>query len=217
MDKAINVIVADDSKLIRDGLVSVLSRVSNISVVSAAENGKELLKLLDFLNPDIVLLDIKMPIMDGLQALKIIVKKYPKIKAIMISMYFEKALIEKMSEMGAWGFIPKGCDDVLIEETILAVNGGSKRFNTEIPYDLVTKELNKKEHEFDNPDNLSLRELEILGLICQCKPNKQMADILRVTVRTIEFHKTNIYKKTRCVSTSDLVLYSLKRGIFAIK
>jgi DNA-binding NarL/FixJ family response regulator len=216
MKKTISVTIVDDSRLFRDGLISVLREIPKIKVISTAENGKVLLELLEVSNPDIVLLDIEMPVLDGEKALEIISVRFPHIKTIIISMYFDGTLIEALKEKGAWGFIPKGCNDKMIEETIFSVYEGVKTFNTETASGLVLKQKTKSKRAFENKDNLSEREIEIINLICLCKSNKQIANILFITERTVEFHKTNIYKKTKCVSSPDLVLYSIKNGLMVL-
>jgi DNA-binding NarL/FixJ family response regulator len=216
MAKSVKIIIVDDSKLFRDGISSILNDYSNISVIAGASNGLELLDKLKVSIPDIVLLDIEMPVMNGEEALEIINNKFPLVKTIMVSMFFDKALIELYKQKGAWGFIPKGCNDKKIEDTIFSVYNGIKVFNDDVAYDLVHKQQVKSKKVFYNTDNLSEREIEIMNLICLCKSNKQIASTLFITERTVEFHKTNIYKKTKCVSGSDLVLYSIKNGLMVL-
>jgi two-component system nitrate/nitrite response regulator NarL len=216
MEEIVKVIIVDDSKIFRDGITSVLNDVPNITVVGGASNGLELLDQLKTIKPDIILLDSEMPRMNGDQTLEILNKQFPAIKTIMVSMFFDTILIDSFKRKGAWGFVPKGCSDEKIEKTIISVYNGLMIFNIDVASDLLLKQQVKCKRTFHNIDQLSEREIEIMDLICLCKSNKQIASILSITERTVEFHKTNIYKKTKCVSGPDLVLYSIKNGLMVL-
>lgn len=210
----IKIAIVDDAQIIRDGAKSVLESNPGIEVVSCAGNGKELMEFLQFPYPEIILLDAEMPIMSGAKTLEILAMNFPAIKVIMYSMYLEHSLLERYKKMGAFGFVPKGSDDKVLVNTIYSVYRNVKTYNEEISSELLTKQKGKK--EFLNTDKLSQRELEVMNLVCLCKSNKQMADILCVTERTIEFHKTKIYKKTGMLCTSDLILYAIKNGLMVL-
>lgn len=214
MNEKIKIIIVDDSQLLRDGISVSLNRNPNLSVIDQAANGVELMVLLPNSKPDIILLDIKMPVMDGEKTLEFLNRNFPEIKVIMMSMYFEQLLIEEYKGKGASGFIPKGCDDVIITDTILSVHQEKKVFNEEISKKLSHEIKNSGKKHFLNEYNLSVRELEIVRSVCLFKFNKQIADVLCVTERTVEFHKTNIYKKTGFECTSDLILYAIESGIW---
>jgi DNA-binding NarL/FixJ family response regulator len=211
----IKLIIADDHEIFRDGFKLMLSKFPEIKLVGEAANGRELLELIEKENPDVILTDIKMPVMDGIEATKKIVELYPDKGIIGLSMYDDDELIIEMLEAGAKGYLIKNAGKEQIIEAIKTVYKdepyycrttsnkltqmiAKSRFN---PYKKTTKA------EF------SEREKEIIACICDEMTNKEIGDKLFISVRTVEGHRLKILEKMNVKNTVGLVVYAIKNGI----
>lgn len=215
----INVILVDDHQIIRDGIKAFLKDDSDINIVGEADNGKQLLQLLEENQPDLVLMDINMPEMDGYEATKLLQKNYPDIKILILSMLDHEKYVSKMLNAGASGYILKnsGKDELLCG--IRQVSRGYKYICT----DLALTFLNKLHRDFSPETNnepgvkkvaeLSQRETEVLKLIAEGLTNAEIADKLFTSKRTIESHRQNIIEKTQVKNTASLIKYAITNGI----
>jgi len=210
------IFIVDNSTAIRKGLSAILNIDSTNQIIGEAATAEELFDKINYLMPDIIILDLEMPGMGGEKALVKLKELFQDIKVIIYSMYFESWLIDDLIKKGATGFIPKGCDDEIILLTINAVKENSLFDNKALSQSLIDKLKEVTKKPFENKHNLTQRELDVLNLICQCKTNRQIASIMHVTERTVETHKTSIYKKTGTDSCSALILYSIKEGLFKV-
>ncbi len=213
MNKPITVAVADDHMILRKGIISLLSEFKEISVLFEAENGKALMSVLKHTQPDIVLLDINMPEMSGSEALKLIKVKFPNVKVIMFSMFFDNATVTEFIKQGANGFLSKNCDVELLICTIKTVHEKQFYFQHGISHEII-KALSRSGHLKDKSTELTAREAEILQLVCAGKSHKEIADKLFITLRTVDFHKANIYKKTNTNCNVSLYRYAVDAGMF---
>lgn len=210
------IFLVDNSLAARKGLTALLhSDPSNI-VVSEAGSAEEMFDKIPNNRPDIVILDLEMPGMGGQKALQEIKRRFPETKVVIYSMYFESWLIDKLIDEGASGFIPKGCDDEVIFMTINSVKQNYLIDNKLISEALIFKLKDNSKKPFINPHSLSEKELVILNNICLCKSNKQIANDLKITERTVEFHKTNIFKKTGVDNCGALIIYSIREGLYRL-
>lgn len=203
----INLVIADDHAMFRQGLITVLKTYPDFSILGEAGNGEELLKLLNSRKADIVLLDIRMPVMDGAQTVDILRMRFPDIKIIMVSMDFSPFLLDQYIEKGVHGFIPKGCDIEILIEAIFDV----RKYGECFP--LSRSIISRKTMPFKNHFNLTEQEMRVLSLTCKGNSNKEIGGALHIAERTVEFHKTNIYLKTGLKSLSDLIAYGIKNGL----
>ncbi len=211
----IKLVIADDHEIFRDGFKLMLSKFPEITLVGEAGNGRELLELIEKENPDVILTDIKMPVMDGIEAAKKITELYPDKGIIGLSMYDDDELIIEMLEAGAKGYLIKNAGKEQIIEAIKTVYKdepyyckttshkltqmiAKSRFN---PYKIVAKA------EF------SEREKEIIAGICDEMTNKEIGDKLFISVRTVEGHRLKILEKMNVKNTVGLVVYAIKNGI----
>ncbi len=211
MNKKIRIVIADDHAMFRQGIISLLKFDPRLSVIGEAANGSELLKTLNGRQADIILLDIQMPVMNGTQTLEILRQRFPDQGVIMVSMEFNPSIVARYFEKGAHGFIPKGCDVEVLVDAIYKVKETGNCYD--LSFELANR-LNKYSlKNFENTYVLSTREVEVLRLACQGNSNKEIARILRIAERTVEFHKTNIYMKTGLKSLSDLIAYGIKSGL----
>jgi len=197
--------------MFRQGIISLLKVDPKLLVIGEAANGSELLKTLNGRHADIALLDIRMPVMSGTQALEVLRQRFPDLRVIMVSMEFNPSIVARYFEKGAHGFIPKGCDIEVLVEAIYKVREAGNCYDLSVE---LAGRLNKYSlKNFENTYVLSSREVEVLRLACQGNSNKEIGHMLRIAERTVEFHKTNIYMKTGLKSLSDLIAYGIKSGL----
>jgi DNA-binding NarL/FixJ family response regulator len=213
-DAIIKVAIADDHALFRTGVKTSLSSRKDIQMIAEAENGMQLMNLLKHIQPDVVLLDIHMPIMDGYTTLPEIKKLYPEIKVIMLSMNNDPSIITKMMEIGANSYLTKESDSETIYQAIRTCYEQEFFFN-----DLTNKALlnglrMKKPQEVATPDvQLSDKEITILKLMCEEKSTKEIADMVDLSPRTVEAIRDKLKTKTGVKSMAGLVMYAVKAGI----
>lgn len=217
MKNTIRVAIAEDHDLMRQGLVSLLDGEENISVVFDAENGAVLFDELKKRKVDVILLDLEMPIVSGQQALKILSERYPQIAVIVVSMHYTDAYISESIAAGAKGFLPKNCDIDKVVDAIFAVKEQGYYFDDKISRALLNSIMSSSaETSTVNAVPLTSRELQIVELICAGKTNKEIADLLCLSVRTVEVHRNSICKKTQTRNVADLVIYAVKNGLYTI-
>jgi DNA-binding NarL/FixJ family response regulator len=212
--KIIRVAIADDHTLFRAGVKTSLTSRSDIQIVAEADNGMQLLNLLRHIKPDVILLDIQMPIMDGLATLPEVKKLYPDVKVIMLSMHNDHSMITRMMEIGANSYLTKDSDSEIIYQAIITCHQDEFFFN-----DLTNKALlnglrNRKAPEPEHEEvQLSEKEITILRLMCEEKSTKEIADMVDLSPRTVEAIRDKLKSKTGAKSMAGLVMYAVKTGI----
>lgn len=210
----IKVAIADDHHLFRTGVRTSLNSRKDIQMVAEAENGMQLLNLLRHIKPDVILLDIQMPIMDGLTALPEIKKLYPDIKVIMLSMINDPSMVTRMMEIGANSYLTKESDSEIIYQAIKTCYEEEYYFNDLTNKSLLNGLRNKKEPEAAAPDvQLTEKEITILRLMCEEKSTKEIADIVDISPRTVEAIRDKLKSKIGAKSMAGLVMYAVKAGI----
>lgn len=165
----IKILIADDHQLFREGLVNLLSDAEEIEIVAQAENGKEAIELAKQFNPDIVIMDIGMPVMKGVEATRILSKEKPEIKVIALSMHADSQYIKEMLEAGAFGYVFKNCTYDQLIEAIQNVYGGKKHLGEEITEIILQDYLGKEDKPPVHDPKLTQREFEILKLFAEGK------------------------------------------------
>jgi len=207
----INVLLTDDHQIIIDGLKSLLKNSEEINVSAEANNGREALLILGILSVDVVLMDIDMPVMNGIEALKEIRKQYRDVKVIILSMHNEAGMIKNLIELGANGYLLKSCTQDELIGAITKVATGHSFFSTDVTLALLNPAGTS------NPDKknelLTDRETEILKLIAAGFSNKEIGDQLFISHRTVDTHRTNLMKKLDVNNIAGLISYAIKNGI----
>ena len=212
--KSYRILLADDHALFLSGLSGLLARRPECEVVGTAANGAECLELIRTVPHDVVLIDIDMPVMDGIEATERALAEHPDEKIITLSMHAEETFYFRMVEAGAKGFILKSADLDEVVAAIHVVCEGGSFFSQELLQHLVGS-LKTSRH--DQPEELlSDREKEILLLICKGLSNQEIGDRLFISKRTVDKHRANILEKTGCKNTANLVVWAIKNSVVAI-
>jgi len=210
----IRIIITDDHQLFRNGLKILLNSLPEFEVAGEASNGKEFIELLKTVQAHIVLMDINMPEMDGIEATRKGLKINPDISIIALSMYGEEEYYYKMVDAGAKGFLLKDSDISEVKEAIITVTKGGSYFSQELLYHVIQK-IKHREHE-TRTANLSKRETEILAKICEGLSNQEIADALFISKRTVDKHRANLLGKTNSKNTASLILFAIKNKLIEI-
>lgn len=211
----IKVLITDDHAVFRTGVKASLSQYDDIEVIGEAENGKQLLNIVKFRQPDIILLDIQMPVMDGITTLPEVKKILPSAKVIMLTMSDDIEMISKLMEIGANSYLIKNSDSETIYEAIKTVYTKEFFFN-DYTNKAMLSGLRKKrvvEQHITDDAELSDKEVQVLKLMCDEKSTKEIADIVEISPRTVEAIRDRLKMKTGAKSTAGLILYAVKHGI----
>lgn len=207
-----NIIIADDHNMFLEGLISLLRNVPDISVTAKATNGKELIDLLDDNEADIVLLDISMPEMDGVEVTKIIKKKYPELKIIILTTHSNSHIIAKLNRLGVDGYLLKNAEKDELLYAIKKVNSGENYFSKEVAEIQKDFESNLKK-SLSSTTELSNREKEILILIAKQFTAAEIAEKTFISLNTVNTHKRNLLSKLNVKNTAGLVKYAIELGL----
>lgn len=210
----IKVFLVDDHALFRNGLKILLNTEPTFEVVGEAVHGKEFLEKIDAPVPDIVLMDINMPVMDGIEATQLATTKFPDIKIIALSMFGEEDYYYKMINAGAKGFLLKNSELNEVIEAVRQVMQGGSFFSQELLYNVIKNFHPHKETEIEHT-SLSKRETEVLEEICKGLSNQEIADTLFISKRTVDKHRANLLSKTNSKNTANLIMYAIKNKLIA--
>lgn len=212
----VRVIIADDHAIFRDGLKHALSSEENIKMVGEAADGKELVQLVVDHSPDVILTDIRMPVMDGISATKKILEICPEVSIIGLSMFDDEGHIVDMLEAGARGYLLKNADKIEIIEAINTVFQGELYYCKHTSFTLAKMISSSKfnPHKKREKFEFSERELEIIHLICEQLTNKEIAEKLYLSTRTVEGHRLKIQEKMHAKNTAGIVITAMKLGLY---
>ncbi len=212
--KTIKLMLADDHELIRSGIRHLLQQEPSVVVVGEVSSGQELLREVESQQPDVVLMDIEMPQMNGLKAAEEVLKKFPDLKIILLTMYTEEHYLERCLEIGCRGYLLKQSDTGEILEAIRQVYQGEVYFGAGVSKHFLQRSVTRSGL---NPKlgkaRLSRRETEVLHLIAEGLSSKEIADKLFISVRTVETHRSNILHKLELQNTAQLVRYAIKHKL----
>ena len=212
MNEQIKIVIADDHSMIREGLKQLLELDGDIQVVGEAGNGEECLDVIESIKPDVVLLDINMPVMNGLKMLELLRgSKNKNQKVLILTIHNEVEYLMKAEEIGVEGYVLKDAESAILKKAIYTVNSGEKY----IDYSMVPI-LNEKiaqENEKTEDDKLTRREVEVLKLLAEGLFNKEIAYKLSISEKTVKNHVSNIFKKIGVFDRTQAAVYAIKNNI----
>ncbi len=215
--KKMSLIMVDDHKMIRDGLKSFLASGDEFDIVGEADNGQECLDLLKDIKPDVVLTDLNMPVMDGMELTKQITEKYPEVKVVVLTMFDESQHVKQVLADGAQGYLLKSCTEEELKLAIRNVGNGGTYYSTEVT-NIIMNSVRKVKTKVDSRLTIEMplteREKEVLHLVVKEFSNHEIAEQLFISVRTVEAHKRNLLDKTGSKSVAGLVLYAIDKQLF---
>ena len=216
MDK-LRIYLVDDHKLFREGLKLLLSNQDFVHHIYEASNGREFIENLSFVDCDVVLMDIEMPEMNGIEATIQAMKMKPELKIIVLSMYGDEQYYYEMIDAGAKGFMLKNSGIDKVVTAIQKVSEGESFFSEELLVNILNNMRDSKAENHDVVDNdISERDLEILCQVCRGLSNQEIADELFISKRTVDKHRANLLSKTGCRNTAALVMYAIKNKLIQI-
>ena len=211
----IRVLLADDHSILREGIRALLEKEEDIEVVGEASNGEEAVARTRELLPDVVVMDIAMPKINGLEAADQIRTAMPSVKVLILTMHDDEQYLAGMLKAGAAGYVVKTAASVDLVSAIRAVHQGDAYLYPSITRMLVADYLKKAASDESSTDNegLTSREMEILRHIAEDRKNKDIADLLGISVRTVQAHRTNLMDKLGAHDRTELVKYAIRKGI----
>ena len=215
--KKLRILLADDHIVMRTGLRALLERQPNMEVVGESENGRETVELAASLRPDVVVMDVGMPVLNGIEATKSIVTQNPSTAVVVLSMHADESYVMRALSAGARGYLLKdsGAGDLI--SAIQAVSQGKSFFSPKVSRILAEDYVRvlKQKGAVDTYDLLTGREREILQLLAEGKANKEVATDLNISTYTVETHRSHILQKLSLHNSAELVLYAVRKGIIS--
>jgi len=213
----IRLVLADDHEVMRNGLASLIINEFHMQVVGQAETGRDAVALTEQLKPDIVLMDISMPDMNGIEATRLILERAPETKILALSMHADKRFITEMMNVGAVGYLLKHSAVDELERAIKEIMRGHVYITPAVTGIVVQefREAKQQQHPAES-QTLSPREREVLQLIAEGKSSKEIAAVLNLSVKTTESHRNNIMSKLGLYSVAELTKYAIREGITSL-
>jgi len=207
----ISIALIDDHDLFREGIKLVLNQIEDFEVVFDTSDGNKFIDYLQMIKPDIALMDISMPIIDGVETTKKALEIYTNLKVVALTMFSDTVHYTKMMNAGVKGFILKKATKFELQQSITEVYKGGNYFSQEIIQQLAFKSINSQ-----NSDELTNRENDILNLICKGHTSQEIADQLFISIKTVEVHRSNIFRKANIRNTAELIIWAIKNNHFSI-
>jgi DNA-binding NarL/FixJ family response regulator len=208
----IRVLIADDHSLVRAGIRALLDKLPDMEVVAEASNGREALKLVGQHQPNVVLMDIAMPELNGLEAIRQLTKEFPKIQGIILSMYSDEEHVSRALQAGAAGYLVKGAALAELELAIRSVARGQTYLSPGVSKPVIREYL-RRTSSSGAAESLTPRQREILQMIAEGKSTKQIALILNISIKTVESHRSQLMKRLDARDIATLVRHALRLGL----
>ena len=215
--KKLRILLADDHIVMRSGLRALLDRQPNLEVVGESENGRETVALAASLKPDVVVMDVGMPILNGIEATQTIVTQNPTVAVVILSMHADESYVMRALKAGARGYLLKDSAAADLIGAIQAISQGKSFFSPKVSRILAEDYVRvlKQKGAVDTYDLLTSREREILQLLAEGKTNKEVATALNISPYTVETHRSHILQKLNLHNSAELVLYAVRKGIIS--
>jgi DNA-binding NarL/FixJ family response regulator len=211
------ILLGDDHTLVRQGLRKILEEQPGWEVVGEASDGREAVRAALSLQPEVVVLDIGMPLLNGIEATRQIVRRFPDINVLILSMHAEEAYITQAMQAGARGYLLKDSADTELIRAVVAVAAGKSYFSPVVAKVMLDDYVRRLANQgiVDRYETLSEREREIFQLIAEAHSNKAIADLLSISPATVETHRAHILQKLDVHNTAELVLYAVRKGVIS--
>ena len=215
--KKLRILLADDHTVMRTGLRAMLERHANLEVVGETENGRQTVELTASLKPDVVVMDVGMPILNGIEATKQIVNQWPATAVVILSMYSDETYVMRALQAGARAYLLKDSAAVDLINAIEVVSHGKSFFSPKVSRILAEDYVRvlQQKGAVDTYDLLTSREREILQLLAEGRTNKEVATELNISLYTVETHRSHILQKLGLHNSAELVLYAVRKGIIS--
>ncbi|MCK5420912.1 MAG: response regulator transcription factor [Deltaproteobacteria bacterium] len=215
---SIKIIIADDHRIIHDSLNPLLDKQTDIEVVGVADNGRKAVKLTKELKPDLVIMDISMPDLNGIEATRQIITQCPGTKIIALSMNTDKRYVKGMLKAGASGYLTKGCSFEELANAIRVVAAGKKYLSPEISEIVIGESLvSSSVKGASDSSELTMREREVLQLLAEGKKVKEIADKLFISMKTVHVHRKHIMEKLDIHSIAELTKLAIREGLISLE
>jgi two-component system response regulator NreC len=213
------VLLVEDHIVVRQGIKALLSDEPDLEIVGEADNGREALSLVSELRPDVVLMDISMPGLNGIEATRQIRQRYADVKVVVLSMHASEEYVFQMLRAGASGYVLKQSDSSEVLTAIRAATSGGSFLSPPISRTVIDDYVHRAEARgrADDMDLLTSREREVLQLLAEGLPNREIAEQLNISVKTVETHRSNMMNKLGVSSKTELVKYALRKGWAALE
>lgn len=208
--KEIRILLVDDHRIVLDGIKALLDDLDGFDCVATADNGQKALDLLRIFAVDVVLMDIDMPVMNGMEATRAIKKDFPRVKVISLTQHSERGMVRQLLECGSDGYLLKNIDQQELADAIRKVMAGERVFSAEVEAGLEGKAVEKGANGLEV--ELTEREIEILTLIAEGLSSKQIGEKLFISPRTVDTHRTNLMNKLDIHNIAGLIRFALKNG-----
>ncbi len=217
MPKETRVLLADDHRLMRSGLRLVIAQHPGFTVVGEADDGRQAVALAESLKPDVIVMDIGMPNLNGIEAARQINEKHPETAIVMLSMHSDEGYVLRALKAGARAYLLKDSAEEDLTQAIEAVRDGKSFFSPAVSRVLLQDYMRKLQRvgAEDSYDLLSAREREILQLVAEGKSSKEIATLLNLSTYTVETHRSNIMQKLNLKGIPELILYSVRKGLIS--
>ena len=219
-ENRIAVLLAEDHMIVREGLKKLLEAEDDIVVVGEAADGRKAVELTQKLHPAVVVMDIAMPHLNGLEATRQILKTDPGVKILILSAHSDDAYVESVTSLGAVGYLIKQTSAHFLSEAIREVHKGNTFFSPDVAkrfHKRQQESLNRKGLPKDNAAQLSSREVEVLQLIAEGEANKQIAEALSISIKTVETHRTHVMQKLGVHNVAMLTKYAIREGFTSVE
>ena len=213
--KKIRLVLVDDHKILRDGLKQAIGREKDMVLVGEADNGRDAMVIAGQTRPDVIIMDVSMPDLNGVEASRQIINNHPDQKIIALSMHDDKRYVMGMFKAGVSGYLLKTNAFEQLADAVRQVAAGHSYISSNIAGTLIRSALDKEDAP-DDSDELSSREIEILQLIAEGKNTEYMAEVLHISKRTVENHRRSLRKKLKLHTIAELTRYAIKKGIISL-
>lgn len=209
----VRILLADDHTIVRHGLRRMLEERPEWQVVAEACDGREAIRLAEEHKPDVAIIDVAMPLLNGIETTRQMLRRVPRLKVLVLSMHVDDVYVTQMLRAGATGYLLKDSADVDLFQAVTAVAQGQSFFSPAIARLMVDEYVRPRPEGLDRYETLSDREREIFQLVAEAKTNKEIAALLGISQSTVETHRARIIQKLDLHSATEIALYAVRRGI----